>query len=97
MNGLALPAKTPRKIREFCDFFMDLTVQDYTFTRYPPSLLASAVLIAARKALNIVYVSGGFPATVCSCESSTVLLCLLFLGLQARVEPSVAAHPLLRP
>jgi hypothetical protein len=56
MNGLPLPSKTPRKIREFCEFFMDLTVQDYSFARYSPSLIAAAVLVASRRALNIVYV-----------------------------------------
>lgn len=42
-----------RYMRKYTDFFADLALQEYSFAQYAPSLLAAAVVLAARKSLVI--------------------------------------------
>ena len=53
MMGRPLVAKVPRYIVKYTDFFTDMCQQEYQFYCYPPSLLAAAIVLAARRALNI--------------------------------------------
>ena len=39
--------------RLLAQFYADLCLQEYSFQQYPPSLLAAAIVLAARKAINI--------------------------------------------
>jgi hypothetical protein len=45
-----------RYMQKYTDFFADLTLQEYDFNQYRPSLLAAAIVCAARKALAIKWV-----------------------------------------
>jgi len=38
---------------KFAHFFLDVAVQSYSFHRFPPSIMAFAIIIASRRALNI--------------------------------------------
>ena len=40
-------------LKKYSDFYADLCLQEYAFQQYPPSLLAAAIVLAARKAINI--------------------------------------------
>jgi hypothetical protein len=53
MHGKPLIEKVPRYIKKYTDFFADLCLQDYRFQQFAPSLLAAAIVAAARRALNI--------------------------------------------
>lgn len=43
-----------RFLVRYTDFFADFCLQDYAFNEYNPSLLAAAMVLTARRALNIV-------------------------------------------
>ena len=50
--------RTPPRLRSLpassaAQFYADLCLQEYSFQQYPPSLLAAAIVLAARKAINI--------------------------------------------
>lgn len=47
-----LPA-SPRDVRMYAEFFADMCVQEYQLTRFRPSVLAAALVLAARRALSI--------------------------------------------
>ena len=49
-----LRSAVSRFLVRYTDFFADFCLQEYTFNIYPPSLLAAAMVLAARRALNIV-------------------------------------------
>jgi hypothetical protein len=51
--GRPLVPKVPRYVVKYTNFFTDMCQQDYSFARYPPSLLAAAIVVASRRALNI--------------------------------------------
>jgi hypothetical protein len=40
-------------LKKYSDFFSDLCLQEYSFHQYSPSLLAAAIVLAARKAINV--------------------------------------------
>jgi len=45
--------KIPRYVKKYSEFFCNLCLQEYEFTKYSPSLLASAICAASRAALNL--------------------------------------------
>ena len=45
--------KLPRYVRKYCDFFADLSLQEYSFQKYRPSLLAAAIIVGSRQALHV--------------------------------------------
>lgn len=53
MLGKHLVPKVPRYVKKYMDFFADLCQQEYMFQQYLPSQLASAIVLASRKALKI--------------------------------------------
>jgi hypothetical protein len=53
MGDRPLINKVPRYFKKYVDFFIDLCQQDFAFQQYLPSVLASAVVVASRKALRI--------------------------------------------
>ena len=53
MSGKPLVEKLPRYVRKYSAFFADLSLQEYGFQRYRPSLLAAAIVAASRKALHV--------------------------------------------
>ena len=53
MQEKPLVDKVPRYMKKYCDFFADLCLQEYTFQQYRPSILASSIILAARRALRI--------------------------------------------
>ena len=40
-------------MKRYIEFFADLCLQDYTFQRFSPSMMAAAIVMASRKALAI--------------------------------------------
>ena len=52
-QGRALIDKIPKYIKKYCDFFCNLTLQEYGFQQYLPTMLAAAILLASREALQI--------------------------------------------
>lgn len=45
--------KIPKYVKKYCDFFCNLTLQEYSFQQYLPSHLAAAILLASRVALQL--------------------------------------------
>ena len=45
--------KNLRYVRKYCEFFVDLTLQEQTFRKYSCIVLATAIILAARKSINI--------------------------------------------
>lgn len=54
MQGKRLIPKVSRYLQKYVKFFCDLCAQDYTFLQYKPSILAAAMCLASRRALNIM-------------------------------------------
>lgn len=52
-QGRSLIEKIPKYVKKYADFFCNLTLQEYSFHQYLPSLLGAAVVLASRVALNI--------------------------------------------
>ena len=52
-QGKKMIDKIPKYINKYTDFFANLTLQEYEFQSFKPSLLASAILMASRVALQI--------------------------------------------
>mmetsp|Transcript_19847 Transcript_19847/g.43078 ORF Transcript_19847/g.43078 Transcript_19847/m.43078 type:complete len:327 (+) Transcript_19847:90-1070(+) len=52
-QGRALIQKIPRYVKKYAEFFCNLTLQEYSFQQYLPSLLGAAIILASRVALNI--------------------------------------------
>jgi len=52
-NGRALIEKIPRYVKKYNDFFANLSLQDYFYAQFAPSLLAAAIVYAARHALSL--------------------------------------------
>eukprot|EP00743_Colponemidia_sp_Colp-15_P012918 GILK01014848.1.p1 GENE.GILK01014848.1~~GILK01014848.1.p1 ORF type:complete len:288 (-),score=33.84 GILK01014848.1:116-868(-) len=45
--------KLVKYVRKYAEFFASICLQDYSFQRFRPSLLASACIVAARRAIRI--------------------------------------------
>jgi len=45
--------KIPKYVKKYADFFCNLTLQEYSFQKYLPSVLAAAILMASRVALQL--------------------------------------------
>mmetsp|Transcript_1661 Transcript_1661/g.3465 ORF Transcript_1661/g.3465 Transcript_1661/m.3465 type:complete len:327 (-) Transcript_1661:370-1350(-) len=52
-QGRSLIEKIPKYVKKYADFFCNLTLQEYSFHQYLPSLMGAAVVLASRVALNI--------------------------------------------
>jgi hypothetical protein len=52
-QGRALIEKIPKYVKKYADFFCNLTLQEYSFQKYLPSLVAAAVILASRVALQL--------------------------------------------
>lgn len=52
-QGRALIEKIPKYVKKYSEFFCNLTLQEYAFQQYLPTVLASAILLAARVALQL--------------------------------------------
>lgn len=66
-----------RYMHKYTDFFVDLALQEYSFSQYAPSLLAAAIVLAARKSLVIRCVSCGGGCCCCPHSSLPRLPCRL--------------------
>ena len=53
MKGRELVDKVLKYVKRYIDFFADLCLQDYSFQKHSPSLMAAAIIMASRKALSI--------------------------------------------
>jgi len=49
----ALIEKIPKYVKKYAEFFCNLTLQEYAFQQYLPSLLAAAIILASRVALQL--------------------------------------------
>jgi len=45
--------KIPKYIKKYAEFFCNLTLQDYSFQQYRPSMLAAGAIMASRVALQV--------------------------------------------
>ena len=52
-NGRPLIEKIPRYVKKYNDFFANLCLQDYFYAQFSPTLLAAAIVYAARHALSL--------------------------------------------
>lgn len=52
-QGRALIEKIPKYVKKYAEFFCNLTLQEYGFQEYLPSVLAAAILLASRVALQL--------------------------------------------
>lgn len=52
-QGRALIQKIPKYVRKYAEFFCNLTLQDYSFQQYLPTMLGAAILLASRVSLNL--------------------------------------------
>lgn len=52
-QGRGLIEKIPKYVKKYAEFFCNLTLQDYEFQQYLPTLLAAAILLASREALQL--------------------------------------------
>lgn len=75
MNGRPLVSKVPRYMAKYTDFFSDMCAQEYSFHRYSPSLLAAAIVLASRRALNISPAWNPALHSVLTYDPDTVVLC----------------------
>lgn len=78
---------------KFALFFLDVAVQSYSFHQHPPSIMAFAVIVASRRALNIVpYFNPKLPA-LCHHPPAAVRPCFVALWkLYALKFPKDAAN-----
>lgn len=58
-------------MKKYVDFFANLCQQDYRFQRYRPSHIAAAAILAARRALCIMWVPGSILARTNACSFSS--------------------------
>lgn len=63
---LASRAQVVIYMKKYVDFFANLCQQDYQFQRYRPSHIAAAAILAARRALCIMWV----PSVLAVCPVS---------------------------
>ncbi len=49
----ALIEKIPKYVKKYADFFCNLTLQEYSFQQYLPSVLGAAIILASRVALQL--------------------------------------------
>jgi hypothetical protein len=54
MDGRPLIPKVARYMVKYMNFFSDLTLQSHDFCSYKPSVLAAAIVVASRRALNVM-------------------------------------------
>jgi Cyclin, N-terminal domain/Cyclin, C-terminal domain len=52
-QGRLLIEKIPRYVKKYCEFFCNLTLQEYSFQQFLPTHLAAAILLASRVALHL--------------------------------------------
>jgi len=52
-QGRALIEKIPKYVKKYTDFFCNLTLQEYSFQQYLPTLLGAAIIYASRVALQL--------------------------------------------
>ena len=52
-QGRTLIQKIPKYVRKYAEFFCNLTLQDYSFQQYLPTVLGAAILLASRVSLNL--------------------------------------------
>lgn len=52
-QGRELIPKIPKYVKKYAEFFCNLTLQDYAFQQYLPTLLGAAVILASRVALQL--------------------------------------------
>jgi hypothetical protein len=52
-QGRHLIEKIPKYVKKYAEFFCNLTLQEYAFQQYLPTLLAAAILLASRVALQV--------------------------------------------
>jgi hypothetical protein len=52
-QGRHLIEKIPRYVKKYCEFFCNLTLQEYAFQQFLPTHLAAAILLASRVALHL--------------------------------------------
>jgi hypothetical protein len=52
-QGRSLIPKIPKYIHKYTTFFANFTMQEYSFQRFDPSLLAAAIVMASRVAIHI--------------------------------------------
>jgi len=52
-QGRPLIEKIPKYMKKYSEFFCNLTLQEYSFQQYLPSLLAAAILMASRVCINV--------------------------------------------
>jgi Cyclin, N-terminal domain/Cyclin, C-terminal domain len=52
-QGRSLIEKIPKYVQKYSDFFSNLTLQEYSFQQYLPTMLAAAIIMASRVALQL--------------------------------------------
>jgi Cyclin, N-terminal domain/Cyclin, C-terminal domain len=52
-QGRSLIEKIPKYIQKYSEFFGNLTLQEYSFQQYLPTMLAAAIIMASRVALQL--------------------------------------------
>lgn len=68
-EGALLSPGLPKLLTRFNTFLVAMTVKEYQFYVFSPSLLAAAIVLASRKALKVTYVGPmRTPTCVCECE-----------------------------
>lgn len=75
MQGRPLVKKVPGYLKRYVEFFADLCLQDYSFQKYSPSLMAAAIVMASRKALSIGPIWRPELSALCKYEEEEVRPC----------------------
>jgi Cyclin, N-terminal domain/Cyclin, C-terminal domain len=52
-QGRTIIDKIPKYVKKYTEFFCNLTLQDYAFQQYLPTVLASGIVLASRVALQL--------------------------------------------
>jgi hypothetical protein len=52
-QGRSIIDKIPKYVKKYTEFFCNLTLQEYDFQQYVPTVLASAIVLASRVALHL--------------------------------------------
>lgn len=52
-QGRSLIDKIPKYVQKYSEFFSNLTLQEYSFQQYLPTMLAAAIIMASRVALQL--------------------------------------------
>jgi len=75
-NNAASLKRIRKYLRRYTNFFAELAMQDYAFQAYPSSIVAASIVVASRKAINIVPMWRPEMESLLSCKVEDIRACV---------------------